>query len=412
MRIRKSVNAPVLVGFLLLSVSCGKNSGGGNVNVTARFLNGATPTPGSGGSWPETSGRTQALTGLPADGSWLISPNKLRLTVNSISLHSGTGAGADAGNTTNANPANCVITYDISQVGLSKLVDCPFTLSAGTYRSTYIGFNATYDVLINDSTNGIYTDSSSPSLLRTGSPPPTGAQFVTVTSNSSGSTFGAGGNLPQAITLNTGDSSTLSIVVNGLQFLKVTISNSGAQAAFGWYGIGDPFRPDMAVSFNAVGKIGYYVRTDINTALSYVAGGGGPARPQGIDSVAVNYSSATSPSTLYLGFSGNPPGCNTPPPGPRSVGGVISGPPNGGGLGGYLGLDTNGVLGWALATDDSWATYATEFSMPQKSNLGDSTTLKCKNISSDPSPPGGTFASGAPNIATADYSANYVLVAK
>ncbi len=74
-------------------------------------------------------------------------------------------------------------------------MDCPFTLSSGAYKSTYIGFNATYDVLINDSTNGIYTDPSSPSLLRTGSPPPTGAQFVTVTTNSSGSTFGAGGNV-------------------------------------------------------------------------------------------------------------------------------------------------------------------------------------------------------------------------
>jgi hypothetical protein len=78
---------------------------------------------------------------------------------------------------------------------------------------------------------------------------------------------------------------------------------------------------------------------------------------------------------------------------------------------GYLGLDAADTLGWALPTDPSFASYSSEFSMPQVTALGGSTTLKCKTISMDPAPAGGSFSSGAPVISSPDYSAGFVLVA-
>ena len=78
---------------------------------------------------------------------------------------------------------------------------------------------------------------------------------------------------------------------------------------------------------------------------------------------------------------------------------------------GYLGLDTTNTLGWALPTDNSFASYSSEFSMAQVITLGGSTTLKCKQISTDPAPAGGNFSSGAPAISSPDYAAGFVLVA-
>src|SRR5438874_2296941 len=72
---------------------------------------------------------------------------------------------------------------------------------------------------------------------------------------------------------------------------------------------------------------------------------------------------------------------------------------------GYLGLDTTNTLGWALPTDNSFASYSSEFSMAQVITLGGSTTLKCKQISTDPAPAGGNFSSGAPAISSPDYTA-------
>lgn len=75
-------------------------------------------------------------------------------------------------------------------------------------------------------------------------------------------------------------------------------------------------------------------------------------------------------------------------------------PPNGKGLGGYLGVDSSGTLGWALAKSTAWTEYAVEFNMKQATSLGAATTLYCKEIANDPAPSGGTFGSGAPSIAT------------
>jgi hypothetical protein len=80
---------------------------------------------------------------------------------------------------------------------------------------------------------------------------------------------------------------------------------------------------------------------------------------------------------------------------------------------GYQGLDAAGNLGWAISTDPTWATYSAELKMARVSSLGGTTTLYCKTRSTNPAPAGGSYASGAPTIATAANSlGTYVLVAK
>lgn len=399
----------VCLMVVLLSVGgCGSSSSGDNgddsagitgtvtstITGTASFLNG--PTPAGAVASVSTSKRLAlgkaAVT--PSDGNWLLSPDQMILTLTAVNLL--TSSGSSSGTLTNST---CTITYDRSQVGLAKLVDCPFTVESGTYTSINLSFNATYQVLINDATNGFYSTSSG---ITTGEAPSGGAQNLTVTTTSSGSTFGNTSYLASPLTVADGDTVTLSTVISGLQFFRVTVS-SGV-VTLGTSGSSDPFRPDMTASTTAPASLGFYVAPAIGTALSYNSTAAGVT---GVVSVSVYYSSATTPTFLVLGLDGTPSTCS-----PIGVSGAINGAPNGNTLGGYLGLDASSVFGWATPTDNTWATYSAEFSMPQLTALNQTTQLKCRKISTDPAPSGNTYASGAPTIATADYSTDMTLVAQ
>ncbi|MBI1908600.1 MAG: hypothetical protein HYS22_00285 [Deltaproteobacteria bacterium] len=391
------VSGLFLAVLFFTSGGCGSSSSSSDDSVdtisgTASFLNGATPATGSAGALTGVTLGQAAVT--PSDGNWLLSPDKMILTLTSIGLVTSSGSNSGAlSNTT------CTITYDRSQVGLAKLVDCPFTVDPGTYASIILYFDATYQILISDSTNGFYTTSSG---ITTGASPSGGAQNLTVTTTSSGSTFGNTSYLASPLTIAKGDTVTLSIVISGLQFFRVNVS--GGTVGLGSSGSSDPFRPDMTASVTAPASLGFYVAPKIGTALSYNSSTAGAT---GITSVSTYFSSATTPTFLVLGLNGTPDSCS-----PIGVSGAINGPPNDNTLGGYLGLDSNGVLGWAVPTDNKWTTYAAEFSMPQLTVLNQTTQLKCKKISTDPAPSGNTFASGAPNITSADYSTDMMLVAK
>jgi hypothetical protein len=357
--------------------------------VTAHVLNGATPAV--------LSAAAPVLNAVPGDGNWTVSPNKMRLTLTEVQLTtSATGIGGGA----RAQLTDCVIETDLAQPGLAALVDCPFTVEPGTYAGFGLSFNGTYEVLIDDPTNGLFTDPAAGTKLRTDTAPANGAQFVTVTS---GDVFGANGALPAPVTINGGDAVSLSIVISSLQFMKVTVASG--TASFGWFGDGNPFRPGMTASFGDVAKLGYYVRQEIGTALSRNISAGSPVN--GVTSVGVFYATTTAPTFIGMDLNGEPSGCA-----PIGVAFVANGPPTGSGLGGYAGLDSSGVLGWAVPTDNTWATYSAEFAMAEKTTIGEATTLKCRKITADPAPPGGNYASGAPVITTADYEAGFVLAAR
>ena len=390
-------------------IGCGSNTSSNgsvaSVGATARFLNGATPVSSSSSPSVSTkaSGHLNAEA-TPTDGNWILSPDKIKLTLTNVTLNTrsvdllnGTSSSSSSG------ALSCEVTYDIAHVGLAQLVDCPFTISPGTYTQIFVSFDATYQVLVNDSTHGFYTTATA---LTQGPAPEEGADYLAITTNSSGTTFGNTSYLAEPLTVADGDTLTLSVVINGLQFLHVNV-DSGT-VSIGWPGTSyadDPFRPDMTASVTAPATMGFYVAPEIGTALSYNVT---LADVVNTSSVSVFYSSASTPTFLLIG-SGTPSSC-----GPVGVSGVINGAPTTDtpDSGGYLGLDAKGVLGWAVPTDNAWTTYAAEFSMIPVSALNDTTTLNCKNISTDPAPSGGTFASGAPDTSSPDYSTEMVLVAQ
>jgi hypothetical protein len=79
--------------------------------------------------------------------------------------------------------------------------------------------------------------------------------------------------------------------------------------------------------------------------------------------------------------------------------------------GGYLGLDSNGVLGWARPQTLAWDVYVAIFAMDQAQSLGNTSTMECQDTSTDPASAGGSFLSGAPNITSPDAQVILTLVA-
>ena len=354
----------------------------GSSSTTVSFFSGATP-PGHPAALRAVRPNTLSMNVVPKDGQWYLSPDKMILTVTSIQLQGGP---------MDPVAVNCSLTYDRSQPGLTRLADCPFAATAGTYSGLNLEISPTYQVLINDSVNGFYSTSSG---IVTSSPAG-GAQYLTVTTNSFS---GIASEFPTPIDVSSSAPPTLSVVVNGLQFFRVQVS-SGA-VSLGWPDVGDtdPKRPDMTVSVNALAKVAFYSNQGINSAGAICTGGAcAPPPLQGVIAAYIFYSSASVPTWIQLVLNGTPSGC------PIGASGAFSGR-------GYLGLDTADTLGWALPTDNSFSSYSTEFNMTQVTTLGGSTTLKCKQISTDPAPAGGNFSSGAPVISSPDYAAGFVLVA-
>src|SRR2546426_5381179 len=307
---------------------------GGSSNTTISFFSGATPA-GHPAALRTVRPDTLPMNVVPKDGQWYLSPDKMILTVTSIQLQGGS---------MDRVTVNCSFTYDRSQPGLTKLSDCPFAATAGTYSGLNLQISPTYQVLINDSVNGFYSTSSG---IVT-SPPAGGAQYLTVTTNSFS---GIASEFPAPIDVSSSAPPTLSVVVNGLQFFRVQVS-SGA-VSLGWPDVGDtdPRRPDMTVSVDALAKVAFYSNQGINSAGAICTGGAcAPPPLQGVIAAYIFYSSASVPTWIQLVLNGTPSGC------PIGASGAFSGR-------GYLGLDTADTLGWALPTDNSFSSYSTEFNM-------------------------------------------------
>lgn len=373
-----------LLGLVFLA-GCGKSDSGGSASGTLTVLNGASPHARDAGA---------PFPGSRAGANWQLSPNKIILTLNSISFLDA------AGSNNTANLTNCTVTYDRTQPGLTKFADCAISIPTGTFTRATLSFASSYQILVDDSTNGIYTNPSSASKFSTTGP----GQLVTVTAT--GPTNG-GATFSPPLTVNSGDSPTISVVVNGLQFFQVNVN--GAAITLGADGGGSVGFPDTTLAVGTPAALAYYVKQGLGTALSYNATAMGSTLGQGIYTVSVLYSGASTPYAIGVGFNGQPSGC-----GPFGVGFYFQGPPPPKGGGGYVGQDSNGVLGWAATgeTGTTWSTFSSVLNMAAKTTLGDTTTLNCLTTTTDPNPPGGTFSSGAPVIPSPTLHQTMKLVAQ
>ena len=366
-------------------------AGSNSVTATVRMVNGASPNAA-----PHRRGRLGPAA-PPADGNWQITPNHLHAPITGIVFSP--AAGSNCGPPQMIPLDNCALDFDIATPGLAPSMSCSFTLPACTYGSGALVYGATFDILIDDPVNGFYTDPSSAAKITT-TAPAGGAQAVTLPNPRA--------NAEAAITLFTpplvvapgadagpdaGVDVTVSALFDALQFFQVNVN--GGVATLGADGNGRPGFPDSVVAVGAPAAIGYYVAPSIGTPYSYV-----PTSSSQL-SIGVLYSNAGQPAFLGMGINGQLSGCG--PIGPRFL---FPGRGNG-----YLGLDSNQVLGWASFSDAQATTYSVELAMPEVSTLGQATTLKCVDITSDPMPSGDSFSLGAPMIANPTFQTTMTLVA-
>jgi hypothetical protein len=353
----------------------------------ARILHGPSDTAAA------STAAIASPSAAPADGHWALSPDQSRVTLTSLTFRGADGSVAVAALT------DCVPTYVRDDVALSPILDCPFDVPPGTYVGVGVGMRTTFEVLVDDATNGFFTDPGSPTGLST-TPPAGGAQFTSFTvpgPGGQGDVLTAETFFTSPLVVSAGDSVALDIVEDMIHTVFANVT-SGA-ASF------DTSLPLPAVqlvpSVSGAGRVEFYSPT--GTALAALMPG--PTDDES-GSVRAFYASPPQPSYVF-----------SPVPGPSQAWNVSPAtsptePVSGYRAGGYLGLDSNGVLCWALPVDYTYGQYAELCEMATVTTIGQTTTLRCQHMTNVPAPVSGdTYASGCPTIVP-DVQRTVTLVAR
>lgn len=392
----------------LFAFGCGGS--GPQVSGVATFVNGASTVTREG---VETAPRL-ASRGRPSAGFYAITPDQLTLTLTKISLIAASGENADAA------LSGCTATFDKTKAGLTKLSECTFSVSAGTYYGLILYVNSTVGIKINDSTSNFYTTSTSATGLST---TPVTAETVNVTYTGSPA-YGADGFASTTVfasplVVTEGTAVALSVVVDGIHAIRAEVAARGV-ASFQTDGA-TAGHPDYVGSIGTVGKVAYYLPTSFGAftqSVSYT----------GATSLKVFYSDVDNPVFLFglVTASSMLVACT---PGSYGLGGVnnvnhanftlnTSNTGSSSKYGGYLGLDIttmspSRVLAWAEPTDSTFTTFQGFYEMAEAAAIGDATSLKCKKTTAPPVPTSGnTYTSGAPSLPTADGTLPMTLRAK
>lgn len=399
-------SAHLTVPFILLAAGCGGGTepkGGTEptakrrVSLTASVLHGSTP--GVSSFITAASSRSFVTSSAVASpGLWAISPDQARLTILSVSF-----IAAD-GNARSATLTNCVVNYTRSTASLTKLLDCPFTVDSGTYVAVDVQFANSFDVLIDDQVNGIYTDAASPTKL-SATRPAAGPQMVnyslTLNPGSKG-VFASVTYFPTAVKIDSGSvMPTVSLVADLIHTVFVTVNSSSMNFFI------DVPNPAVQIipSINGAGRVEFYTPT--GTALSARMGGDSDTESH---SVRVFYASPPQPAYIFSPVVG-PSSAQSVDPAKSPVRGDL-----GFRAGGYAGLDASGTLCWALPKTFAYQSYAYLLRMRSVNTLGATTTVQrfwfgTNGGQATPPASGDTYASGCPSF-TPTEQFNVVLVAK
>ncbi len=327
---------------------------------------------------------------LAADGNWQVSPTAIKAPIVELDFF-----GTDSGGQLAIPVTDCAVSFDLTMPGLAQTLACPFTLPAGTYTQAGLRFADTFDLEVSDAIEGFYTDPSSPTKL-SATMPSGGAQPVTMP-NPYAKLGTQMTMLASPLVVKDGDTVTLSILLAALQSIQVNV-NAGT-LKFGADGNGDPRFPDVVLATSTPAGVAYYVNADVANAYAFTGGAGKTPF-----SVSVMYSNGGQPAELdTLAFAGpaSLTGC-----GPLQIAHVFPGKGNG-----YLGMDPSGIIGWASFSDMQATMYSAVMSMQQVASVGQMTTFKCLDMTTDPMPPGDSFTT-APAIPNPTYTTTLTLVAK
>ena len=398
--------------ILIFLYACGESSGVQVVDTDT-----GTPQPITA-NLVAFNGATSAVTASPvvfpapapasapaSDGKWVVTPDQVKVTFTAITFD-----GPSGGETVTVG--NCEVTFNFATASLSQALTCSIEVPAGTHDK--IGYIAeeTTQVLIDDATNGIYTDPNSATLLST-TVPAGGAQFVPLTNPLADpdGTFGGSFFLANSVEFSEGDNININIIGDLTHALFVEVNNGTATFDVGLWAVQEA-GIRVFVSLNDLGKINYYSASA--TGLTYRKEAIFAADESSVD-IRIYHVADNQPTFLFLesGNVGNESCGGGSVPSQASAADASTSPADasGGRAGGYLGLDSNGVLGWARPQTLAWDVYVAIFAMNEAQSLGDTSTMQCQDTSTDPAPAGGSFSSGAPNITSPDAQVTLTLVA-
>lgn len=317
----------------------------------------------------------------PGD-QFIVSPSKAMITFTSVVFR---GTGGETLGTSDFE--NCVVTYDRSLKSGASLLDCEFKVPIGEIAELAVYFDKTVQIMVNDTTFGIYSTTSSPTQYST-SAPSGGAELVPMKI-----TIGAGTSRATSIVLSkpiaiTADMTPrLYITTDMIHSIQLEVDDGGTTLSLA--GSNDPI-----ALFGGLTQ-GYSLYYSGATTIEAI-------KVQGTPSLRIFYDQENNP--LYL------MGTTCGVDGPK---GAHASAPTGTKIGGWLGKDSTNKLAWALPTDSSYAKYAAYFVMAEQTNVGQSTTLYCKATDSPPSPVDGkTYGSGVPAMESPTSSTVLNLLAK
>jgi len=365
------------------------------VTLTARVVHG--PSVQGGAALQSLSASASPSNTSLADliAYWAISPDQARITISTLTFTDAAGQGQQVDLT------NCVVTYARSTPSLTRLLDCPFTIAAGTYVAVGVGILNDFEVLIDDASNGFFSDPAAPSgISRTR--PSSGAQFIHYRAHLSPGAFNKVGSatyLTTPLVIDSGSAPTITLVADMIHTLFLNVIIAGGAAAI------DTVRPAAPValvpSAAGAGKVEFY--SSSGTALNVRMPGETDAESR---SVRVFYATPPQPSYVFSPYPAGPSQAfNISPAKSPSFADQRAG--------GYLGVDGSGVLCFALPKDNfSYTQYSIVRRMPLVGTLGASTVVTGQHMLNAPAPVSGdTYSSGCPTIVP-DESYTVYLVAR
>lgn len=376
MNVHRLAGVFLCASLLLFATACG----GEKIAGTATFYKGVS------GSGRMSSPRKQKHLDGARAGTWYFTPNKLTMKIVAVSFDD------------ESVTVDCSVTYEKGAASLAKLLECPVSAPAGTYSRLGITVSNDINVTISDSTNGVFTTTSSATLLTT-SEPSGGAQEVTINTCISCAAHDVSvytSNFPEPFTIDAANPPAISVVFDPVQWLS-------SQSTDGTFGSTPPTSTNVSFplipALGQLSKVEYY--NNVGTLDSHVM-------TDSSVGFKVFYSTDTTPVRLDMSFGRTAfTGCPTQFTGSAwnashktATAGTSTNPLDKYfGSGGYLGLDSNGKISWAMATEFDYATWAGVFSMPEKTTIGETTSLSYLCTTSVPDPTSGnTYASGAPTF--------------
>lgn len=329
---------------------------------------------------------------LVAGAEYIVSPRKAKITFTSVIFRD-----KDGGELLTSTFSGCNATYDRSLAAKSTLLACSIAMPEGDVGQIAVAYDRTLQILVSDATNGIYSDPSIATGFST-SPPAGGAAYVPfLLQVGSGNERSTSVIFATPISITSASAPVLYITTDMIQTLQLQVNTGGTTLAPTTHGQGSD--PVALFASLAPGSSAFY--SNANSIESYRVGSVNEYR-----SLRIFYDQSGNP--LYLmslntcGILGN-------------QNGSWATPPIGGGVGGWLGRDSNKIIAWAAPSTAAppYSGYSVYYVMPELTAIGQTTILKCKETAAPPVPADGkTYASGAPAMPSPDRTWTFTLLAK